>query len=169
MMTDKNKLDDIYSLLDEVTKDEGNYEEKEASDREEKKVSLAGIGKSVGAARLVKKPSLPSVYDYDNRSDCFMQLLSRVDYGNNNAKDYVEGHRDALSKYLLKAKENPRNLYLAEGQVDDEIGKYARANKNSLYVKGYYDGLVYVYKALKRSKELISEKMYEKLKREIGK
>ena len=40
MMTDKNKLDDIYSLLDEVTKDEGNYEEKEASDREEKKVSF---------------------------------------------------------------------------------------------------------------------------------
>ena len=69
---------------------------------------------------------------------------------------------------VYKGEENPNNLFIAEGKLNDEINKYARASKSSIYVKGYYDGLLYVYKAFKRSKELIADNIYKILKREIG-
>ena len=69
---------------------------------------------------------------------------------------------------LNEAQDNPKNLFIVEGKVSAEITDYSRVNKSSLYSKGYYDGLTYVYKALKSSKVQTAAKIYKILKREIG-
>lgn len=169
MTMDKNRLEDIYSLLDEVTLEDNKTSADTTEERLTKEhPNLASIGRTLNQSRIVKKPELAKVESFSSRLDCFEQFLTKVDYGSRNSATYVEGHKDALAKYLAEAKENPKNLFIAEGRVNDEIAKYSRANKASLYVKGYYDGLVYVYKALKFSKQLTADKIYQVLQREIG-
>lgn len=167
-MTDKNKLEDIFSLLDEITLDNNRQKTYQDDIPSQGGSNLANLSKRLNQNRIVKKPSLPQITNYTGRLDCFRKYIEGVDYGSSNADVYVEGHKDALVKYLNEIKENPNNLFIAEGMVNDEIAKYAKANKSSLYVKGYYDGLIYIYKALKSSKELIADKIYHQLKREIG-
>lgn len=167
---EKNKIDDIYSLLDEITNDErkNDISQKDDNLNGQRSKNLAGIAKTINQNRIVRKPILPSITSYSNRFDCFEKLIENCDYGSVYSESYVEGHKEALYKYLDSAKENPNNLFIAEGKLNDEINKYARASKSSIYVKGYYDGLLYVYKAFKRSKELIADNIYKILKREIG-
>ncbi len=163
---EKNKLDDIYSLLDEVTSEK---EEETATTRKSNPhPDLASIGRTINEGRTVRKPALPKIDEFTNRLDCFEKMLNGVDFGTRNSTTYVEGYREALDKYLNEAQDNPKNLFIVEGKVSAEITDYSRVNKSSLYSKGYYDGLTYVYKALKSSKVQTAAKIYKILKREIG-
>lgn len=159
---DTDKIDDIYNLLDELKKEEvSSSVHKNAESSRVKKSSLADFKK-------VKRPLLPNaVSEYDSYSECVLNYISDVNYGDNN-EDYIRGHRDALSKYYVAIKNNHNDLYVEKGRVSDELANVKSANLNDLYTRGYYDGLDYVNKALIRGRESMSKKIYEKLLKELN-
>jgi hypothetical protein len=135
-------IDDIFSSLDAVKTEEVKPEEK------------IHTAKAASDPTLVSKPRIPdNIGSYSSRFEAFRGVIEHVSYGTNSVNDYVEGHKDALEKYYRDASNNSKDLYVTEARVNDEINKSGAHNQ--LYEKGYYDGLVYVLKALKRSKELI--------------
>ena len=135
-------IDDIFSSLDAVKTEEVKTEEK------------IHTARATADPSLVSKPRIPdSIGAYSSRFEAFRGVIEHVSYGTNNVNDYVEGHKDALEKYYRDASNNSKDLYVTEARVNDEINK--SGTHNQLYEKGYYDGLVYVLKALKRSKELM--------------
>jgi hypothetical protein len=135
-------IDDIFSSLDAVKTEEVKAEEK------------ARTFTASADPSLVSKPRIPdSIGAYASRFEAFRGVIEHVSYGTKNVNAYVEGHKDALEKYYRDAFNNSKDLYVIEARVNDEINK--SGSHAQLYEKGYYDGLVYVLKALKRSKELM--------------
>ena len=135
-------IDEIFSSLDAVKSEDVKTEEK------------AHTYTAAADATLVSKPRIPdSIGAYSTRFEAFRGVIEHVSYGTKNVNAYVEGHKDALEKYYRDALYNSKDLYVTEGRVNDEINK--SGSHAQLYEKGYYDGLVYVLKALKRSKELL--------------
>jgi hypothetical protein len=65
-----------------------------------------------------------------------------------------------LEKYYGDAYQNSKDLYVIEARVNDEINRF---NSNGVYEKGYYDGLAYILKALKRSKELLMSRINKEI------
>ncbi len=151
----QSTLEDVFSQLDSVRN----------NDMREEKVTIINrttAYSSTSNPDLVTKPTIPNHFgDYDTRFEAFKAIIEYVSYGTTNVNDYVSGHRDALEKYYRDAYSNQKDLYLIEARVNDEISRYV--TRNDLYEKGYYDGLFYVLKALKRSKELLEEKIGEAL------
>ena len=136
-------IDDIFSNLDSIK----NEEVKTNEDRYAKSAATSSVN-------LIRKPTIPDeIGAYHTRFEAFKGIIEHVDYGSSNATDYVQGHSDALEYYFKDAYTNAKDLYVVEARVNDEINKFS--SRAQLYQKGYYDGLFYVLKALKRSKELI--------------
>lgn len=162
-LSEEKKIDDIYSMLDEIGKGDFNFDE--ASDSQTRKgVKLADLKERIKPAY---KPAFPtSIRAFDNRSDCFFNIIEAIDYGNNN-EDYVKGHKAALEKYYTLAASNRKNFITVEGQASDEYENMRLANKNDYFAMGYYDGLEYVLRALDKSRDLIAKKMYESLLKEL--
>ncbi|MBQ6493094.1 MAG: hypothetical protein IJI92_04440 [Erysipelotrichaceae bacterium] len=136
-------IDDIFSDLDSVKNEEVKREEQKTY-------------RNTAAAdqTLISKPRIPeNIGEYTTRFEAFRGVIEHVSYGTSNVNAYVEGHKDALEKYYSDAYNNHKDLYVTEARVNDEINRYS--SHTQLYEKGYYDGLVYVLKALKRSKELM--------------
>jgi len=146
-------LDEIFNDLDLVknSKAEENINVSEPKARRSEDVNL------------VSKPIIPNnIGAYDTRFEAFKGIIEHVSYGTDNINSYVEGHKNALEKYYRDAYNNSKDLYVIEARVNDEINK--TGSHSGLYEKGYYDGLVYVMKALKRSKELLMAKINDKIK-----
>lgn len=146
-------LDEIFNDLDLVknSKAEENINVIEPKVRKSEDVNL------------VSKPIIPNnIGVYDTRFEAFKGIVEHVSYGTDNINSYVEGHKNALEKYYRDAYNNSKDLYVIEARVNDEINK--TGSHSGLYEKGYYDGLVYVMKALKRSKELLMAKINDKIK-----
>ena len=146
-------LDEIFNDLDLVK----NSKAEEKESRSEPKARKAED------VNLVSKPIIPNnIGAYDTRFEAFKGIIEHVSYGTDNMNSYVEGHKNALEKYYRDAYNNSKDLYVIEARVNDEISK--SGSHSGLYEKGYYDGLVYVMKALKRSKELLMAKINDKIK-----
>lgn len=160
---EKNKIDDIYNMLDALASGEDPKPR-----RKSRQKSLADINDNIIEAKTVKKPKLPNnIGECSGRYDCFEKLIRNVDYGIENSPNYVAGHKDALNKFLRQASANQKNLTLVEARVNEEMKKESIKSKNDVYDKGYYDGLLYVYRALRKSKEDLSKKIYNILKKEL--
>ena len=136
-------IDDIFQILD-------NVKNEEATEVEKPHVSHQTTATNVN---IIKKPGLPEDFgSYDTRFEAFKGIVEHVSYSSGN-NEYVEGHRDALEKYYKDAYTNSCDLYVTEARVNDEINRYSA--RTHLYEKGYYDGMFYILKALKKSKELL--------------
>lgn len=110
----------------------------------------------------VYKPSLSDISEYDTRFDGFTILLKNIDYKDNNS-EYVNGHKKAIKDQYKKAYElNDLNKF--ESIINEEIANYS---SQTLSDKGYYDGMMYVLKAVKKSKELIFERINNQIKSEL--
>lgn len=140
-------LDDIFSDLDNVTKNQP-YTIKEE------------------VAPKVIKPSIPgNISDYTTRYEAFKAIIEAVSYGTNNAEEYVKGHSDALEQYSVDVFKHRANLTDYEILLNRQIAEYPSRYK--LYEKGYYDGMFYVLKAIKRSKELAMDNLVKELRKEL--
>lgn len=109
----------------------------------------------------VNKPELVNVSTYESRFEAFISMLRNVDYGNSNSRDYVDGHIKAISKYMKESYAYQYDLTVIEEELNKEIE--SRESNATIEEKGYYDGLIYVLKALRKSKELIIERIKKEL------
>ena len=143
----KMDIDDIFSNLDSVKNEEVV--------KENIKAQTFASSSDPG---MISRPRIPSKLDrYESRFECFKVIIENVSYGTTNVNAYVEGHKDALEKYYADAYGNRKDLYVIEARVSDELNRFN--SHAGLYEKGYYDGLAYVLKALKRSKELLMQRI----------
>ena len=150
----QSSIDDIYSALDSIKDEDVEIKESKNSSSD----FVENTPHQSTNSGIVSKPSLPnSIGEFDTRFECFSSLIEHVSYGTVNSGEYVSGHKDALEKYFKEAYSNQKDLYVVLAKVNDEIKKFK--SKENLYSKGYYDGLYYVYLSLKRSKELMVEKI----------
>ena len=118
---------------------------------------------------MVRRPTIPDQINasFDTRLDYFLYFIKNVNYGVSNNGQYVHGHVRALNQYLEHAKINHNYLSQVEAVLKDELERYVSVSKNTLDIKGYYDGLNYVNKALKKSKEIMASKINAILKKEL--
>lgn len=163
-ISDNSKIEEIYNLLDSIKVD--NNKSKSDVSSSKKTPSLSDLKSKI---KPIRRPVFPSeIMVFENRSDCFVHILQEVDYGSDNNEDYVSGHKAALEKYFMIAKNNSKNFYVVEGQVKDELAACKRANNTSAYARGYYDGLNFILAALNKSRDLMSEKVYRELLKELS-
>ncbi len=149
-------IDDIFSTLDSVKADEDVR-------KEEIKVHSYT---NVADPSMISRPRIPDqIGQYQTRFEAFKGIVENVAYGTKNVNAYVEGHRDALEKYYGDAYKNSQDLYVIEARVNDELNRFN--SHSGLYEKGYYDGLAYVLKALKRSKELLMSRINPEILRHL--
>lgn len=169
-------IDQIYGMLDEIKEDGDassldNIRQTVSSsyNRTDSGLNFSSREVNTGKSYVVKKPVVPAdIGDYDSRYDYFIAYLSAVDYGNNNSPDYMSGHMAALEKYYNDAQANKKDLTLVEARLNDEVNEASSVPRTTIYEKGYYDGLYYVIRSLKKSKEHMTEYIYKLLKRELG-
>ena len=141
--------DDIFNDLDSLINEKNINTQTASTQNRSAETAVSGI---------IQKPVIPDqIGEYSTRFEAFKGIIEHVSYGTNNSVTYVEGHKDALEKYFKDAYNNAKDLYVIEARVNDEINRYN--THNQVYEKGYYDGLFYVLKALKRSKELLMAKL----------
>lgn len=169
-MSVEKEINDIYSMLDDI-KNDNNISVDDVRERinnySEEPVNANIKDKLENYSTVVTKPELPiNVSNYDLYSECVLAFISGVNYGTNNSKEYVTGHKAALEKYYLQIKNNSKDIYVVEGNINEEINN--NKSNSSLRDKGYYDGLIYVLKSLKKSKELLTDKINKKLVEKIG-
>ena len=160
-------IDDLFSMLDEVEKggfatiDEVRAKVNDINGNDYVNIKQEPISKSLRN----KRPLLPRNYgEYDTRFECFKRLIEGVSY-EGNSSEYIGGHREALEKYYQDASVNSQNLQLTMGRVNDEINNFGP--RNTVYAKGYYDGLFYVLQALTKSKELLMSKITVRLNKAL--
>lgn len=179
-VSNNTKIDSIYGLLDEVkkenekkTKRKPNLQFKDTlEDIEEptivSKPRQTTLSDFKNQVKPIRRPSFPKmIRPFEKRSDCFLNILQAVEYGDNN-EDYVDGHRAALEKYYNIATSNPKDFYVVEGRINDEVNKFRLGNSPDNFSKGYKDGLNYISQALNKSKELLAKKINEELLKELG-
>ena len=107
---------------------------------------------------LVNKPEVNDiVLNNENYVECILLYLTNVNYGTSNSNEYVKGHKKALKKYVEEVINNNEKIYIVENKLSDEISSFN--NKSSLEDKGYYDGLLYVLKSIRKAKALVSNRM----------
>ncbi len=177
-ISDNSKIEEIYNILDSIDKEDNstiNLHLDNNTSTNKNSTNSANTSRTVNLAdlknkiRSVKKPTFPKeIRPFDNRSDCFFNILAEVNYGSDNNEDYTKGHRDALEKYYTIVKNNSKDLYVVEGQVNDELNNRLASKSSDYYANGYYDGLEYVSRALVKSKDLISKKIYQELLKELS-
>ena len=167
-----DKSIDMFKLVEEVEKQKAMDIDAIFSDLDSvKNEEVTTVKKKVYASdtnttATVSKPRIPDqIGSFETRFEAFRGVIEHVYYGVSNVNVYVEGHRDALEKYYKDAYNNFKDLYVIEARVNDEINRYG--THSQLYEKGYYDGLFYVLKALKRSKELLMTKLNSEINRNL--
>ncbi len=166
-----NKFDEIDKMFEDLQ--QANNETVDSlkdrlSSKEEDLVSLKESEYSERKSVSLKRPSLPKTIpaSLNTRLDIFLYCIKNIEYGPNN-RSYVDGHLEALNKYLERARLDHQNLEVVLGTLLDEIRHSRSINKTDLKEKGYYDGLNYVNSALKKSKDVMAKKINDTLKREL--
>lgn len=169
MVNNLDKLNEIDKLFETLNMDEETVESLRHKLSNTPDLMQAKELEGTRIATTVKRPTIPDVItaEFNTRYDYFMYIIRSVNYGEDNATEYVKGHIDALNKATVQAQMDPQNLYLVEASISDELNQYANVSKNTLKAKGYYDGLTYVSKALKKSKEIMANKINTILKEEL--
>ena len=166
--SNKKEVEDIFSMLNEVQeKNNISVEDVRRSVNRSSEINLnTNYGKR---AKVIKKPTLPSNVEYDLLSDDAKNNESIVYNITDSVQDsysYVLAHRSALEKYYKEIVSNRKDISVVEGHVNDEIS--ALDSRNTLSEKGYYDGLYYVLRAIKKAKSEVSFKINEKLKEKLN-
>jgi len=169
-MATNRSIDEIFADL------ESSMNDSESIDDVLKRVSQRGEAFNINITgytntKVVHRPTRPdinSLGEFVSRYDTFKKIIEKVNYGVGNATEYVNGHADALKKYYAQGQSDSNDLTLVESRVSEEIHHYEQVDKTNVYVKGYYDGLIYVYRALKDSKDLALKQIYQKLKKGLG-
>ena len=165
-MEKEKDMNDIFSMLDDIKADNNVSvdEVREAVNN----YSFENINKTVeNNTAQVRKVSVPnSVENWNSYSDCVLAYFRAVDYGTDNSKEYVEGHKKALEKYYKEIQNNSKDIYVVEGHVNDEISAFD--SKSNLKDKGYYDGLFYVLKSLKKAKAQVESSLSAVLRKKLG-
>lgn len=167
-MEKEKEINNIYSMLDDI-KNDNNISVEEVRNKVNDYSYQTNLDNDSleNYSTVVSVPTLPSsVSNYDTFSECIIAFFKAVDYGTNNSKQYVKGHKAALEKYCTEIAHNHKDIYVVEGKLNDEINNFA--SKDDIYSKGYYDGLFYVLRAIKKAKALLSSKINIKLREQIG-
>lgn len=102
--------------------------------------------------------------DFDYVYDAYKNLIENVSYGNENSKDYVKGHKAALDKCFDIVYEINSNIFEAEEKISNELESY---ESTTIEDKGYYDGLFYSLKAIKKAKEYMLGKISKEINKEL--
>ena len=166
-MEKEKEINDIYSMLDDI-KNDNNIS---VDDVREKVNNYSFLNPNneeslENYSAVVHKPTLPeNVVNYDTYSECIFAFFTAVDYGTNNSKQYVKGHKTALEKYFIEIKNNRKDIYVVESRLNDEINNYS--SSDNVYDKGYYDGLFYALRSIKKAKSLMESKINIKLRESI--
>ena len=148
-----NKVNE-YSLLSDEALNAKSKEVKNDYIKPNIEPKEIDISKIVGSQ--VIKPELKDVNIKDRYSEYVLELLNSIDYGQDNSKEYCEGHKKALDKYFMEIKNNSRNIESILEKLNNEISGWK--NKTSINDKGYYDGMFYVLKATKKAKKVFLDK-----------
>ena len=116
-------------------------------------------------AGTLSKASMKEVNgDFDNVYDAYKNLIENVSYGSENSTDYVKGHKDALDKCFELVYENNKDIKIAEDSISKELESF---ESTTIEQKGYYDGLFYSLKAIKKAKEYILRKIAKEINSEL--
>ena len=177
-ISDNTKIDSIYGLLDQVKKESEEKTRKPnlqfGEEPKPEETVTASVKRPTTLSdfkddvKPIRKPSFPTaIRPFEKRSDCFLNILQAIDYGDNN-RDYLDGYKTALEKYYGIAQSNPKDFYVVEGRVNDEVAKFRIGMSPDNFTRGYRDGLEYIVKALDKSKELMAKKVNEELLKELG-
>lgn len=166
-MVNNDKFAEIDKLFKELDMDEETIESLRNKLSDAPKTSKIQYDEAKPSVTTVKRPTIPDVItvNFKTRYEYFMYCINNVNYGQDNANQYVKGHIKALNKAIIQSKMDPNNLHLVEASINDELN--TSISKNTLEGKGYYDGLTYVSKALKKSKEIMANKINLILKEEL--
>ncbi len=169
-----NKFKEIDKMFENLQKanDETVDSLKAKLRNKEKTPDLASLkhnSSTLKGSIRIKRPVIPKDLDLDldTRFECFLYLVQNVNYGSANVPTYVKGHMAALEKYLNQAKLNPNDLHYTEAALSDEINAMLNESKTDIEAKGYFDGLNYVHKALRTSKEQMADKIDKILRKEL--
>lgn len=144
---DDDAYDKIYDVIGEYTKHGKEVTGKSDTlslnyDRKPYKEEYTNAG-------VVSKPEVAEVIgEYNNVFEAFKNVIENVSYGSQNASDYVKGHKQAIDECYKKACEID-NLCLLEEDISKQIES---CSSSSIHDKGYYDGLFYCLKAIKKAK-----------------
>lgn len=167
-MQKEKEINDIYSMLDEI-KNDNNISIDEVRDKVN---NYSNFSKTVNDSlenysTVVNVPTLPnSVTNYDTYSECIFAFFRAVDYGTSNSKQYVQGHKSALEKYYNEITNNHKDIYVVEARLNEEINKFS--SKDDVFSKGYYDGLFYALRSIKKARALLESKINIKLREQIA-
>lgn len=100
----------------------------------------------------------------DTRFEYFISLLNDVEYDRNYRGYYKDGHAKAIDIYRSKAEFCKNDLLSLESEVAKEIHRTKLNRKlRDRFEVGYYDGLLFVEKALKRSKLYMMTRIKEEI------
>lgn len=165
-----DEIDKMFENLQKANDETVDSFKQRLNENKKSQVNLSDLNTKMRKTMMVKRPVVPDRIDVDfnTRYDYFLYLIQNVNYGSSNSENYVIGHRRALNKYLCEADRNPTDLSLCEAAISDEIHSMLNRSKTSLDSKGYFDGLNYVHKSLRKSKEIMAERINNILKRELN-
>ncbi len=164
----KASIDDIYQMLDEAQNEDSSVVDVKAKVHStSESLSSLNYKTTERVSTRVHTPVFPQTVTFDTRFDCFKALLEGVDYGQDNNYEYVSGHKQALEDVYKDAFNNQRDLYVTEARVNDEINR--TISKTTLAEKGYYDGLMYALKAIRKSKTMMMDKIVKILNSQLMK
>lgn len=108
-----------------------------------------------------RKPTIEKVKGCQTRYEYFVQSFENVTYDSRYRGNYKLGHMAAVERYYDKVELNCNNLSIVEKTLKQEIAEVRRQRDESLYAKGYLDGLRLVDKALRDSKNEMMKQVYQ--------
>lgn len=162
----EKEMDDIFSMLDDIKSDNNisvDDVRNAVNNYSSNKVIDDSIERNTAQVKKVNVPS--SVSGWNLYSECILAYFKAVDYGTDNSKEYVDGHKAAIEKYYTEITNNRKDIYVVEGHVNDELSAFT--SKASLKDKGYYDGLFYVLKVLRKAKVQVGSSLATTLRKKI--
>lgn len=103
---------------------------------------------------------------YESRFAYVKEMLENVMYPPRQRGYYRDGHQDAIQRYLRRMNLNPKDMNMYENIVTEEIKKYYANNEHkrgNKYDEGYYEGLRFIQRTLRESKERLMEEVSDRL------
>lgn len=156
-----NKIyDKLYDYVINKNKRDISYDFNDAID-----TSQIKINSNFDNAGMLSKPEVPNITsNYNSVFEAYRYILENVSYGEVNSSDYVDNHIKALDKYYEIAIDNVSYLEELEQKLSNEI---ENAPSSSVEEKGYYDGLFYCLKALRKAKTYMLEKCVKEISNDL--
>ena len=107
---------------------------------------------------------LSAASDSTTRYEYFMKAIDSVSYDSRYRGNYKTGHIEAVERYIDKVELNKQNLVIVDRILKQELNATSRRGNQSLYDKGYLDGLKTVERVLVQSKNAMMMRVASVLK-----